>query len=48
MKSVFALAAAVVVGILIYLFIAGPSNSIKAETTRIFDSTITDMQTVKP
>ena len=48
MKTFIVIISTIVVGLVIYGFIAGSNNSMKSESTRIMNETVTELQTIKP
>lgn len=48
MKNLAYLFASLIVAVVIFLFIAGSDNSIKAETTRIMNGTLTEIKKIVP
>lgn len=48
MKTLIAVVATIVLGIIIYGWIAGANNSMRSEGQRIMTDTITEMGTVQP
>ncbi len=48
MKEAIVTVAAIVLAVVIYLLIAGDTNSLKSESQRIMNSTRTQLQTIQP
>ena len=46
MKTVIVIMATVILGVILYFFILGDSNSLKSEATRIFNSGIEQLETI--
>lgn len=46
MKTVIVIIATVILGVILYFFILGDSNSLKTEATRIFGSGIDQLETI--
>ncbi len=46
MKTVIVIIATVILGVILYFFILGDSNSLKSEATRIFNSGIDQLETI--
>jgi hypothetical protein len=46
MKTVIVIIATVILGVILYFFILGDSNSLKTEATRIFNSGINQLETI--
>ena len=46
MKTVIVIIATVILGVILYFFILGDSNSLKSEATRIFESGIEQLETI--
>ncbi len=48
MKEAIVTVAAIVLAVVLYMLIAGDTNSLKSESKRIMNSTITQLNTVQP
>ncbi len=48
MKNIIVTIGEILLGVILFLFIMGTTNSFKSESTRIFNSTIDKVETVQP